>query len=414
MHLTYKSTLIISLYMILTGALVGVVCAIFGRVLLAISTFRDAHVLALLWALPLVGALICGAYQAFGSNLAAGMARVVECAKGETTHVKLRLVPLIMLSTWAGHLFGASVGREGVAVQMGATIAARISPHVSETHLARLGISRKDLQRILLVSGMAAGFAALFRTPFAALAFALEVLVSGTLMFEALLPAACAAITGSIVSGALGLEKFSVAVHVAPLNLASPALLSLIVLGIAFGLCGTVFAYLLAKSKQIAAQKLKNPYVRIVVLGSVAAILLYVLHAGRYTGLGTNLIALATAGEPTYAYDFALKFVLTILVLSAGYQGGEVTPLFAIGATLGALLAPFVGIESVVGAALGYACVFGAATRTLLAPALICAEVFGFALMPYALVVALVARVCNWGCSIYPISAHEDFYITTD
>ena len=131
------------------------------------------------------------------------------------------------------------------------------------------------------------------------------------------------------------------------------------------------------------------------------AILLYLCGKGRYSGLGTNLITLSCNGDTVYWFDFLGKLGFTVLTLAIGFQGGEVTPLFAIGACLGAVLAPLLGIPSVVAAALCYAAVFGSASNTLLAPICIGAEVFGFSYFPYFAVVCTIARLCNGNHSMY-------------
>ena len=106
-------------------------------------------------------------------------------------------------------------------------------------------------------------------------------------------------------------------------------------------------------------------------------------------------------GEKVYAYDWALKFILTILTLSAGFQGGEVTPLFTIGATLGAVLGNLFGIPVELSAALGYAAVFGGGTNSLLAAIFIGGEIFGYDYLPYFFIVCTAAYVFNRNSSIY-------------
>ena len=100
---------------------------------------------------------------------------------------------------------------------------------------------------------------------------------------------------------------------------------------------------------------------RVFSIGVILSILFLLLYRGRYCGFGTNLVEAVFHGEKVYAYDWALKFILTILTLSAGFQGGEVTPLFTIGATLGAVLGNLFGIPVELSAALGYAASFSAA-----------------------------------------------------
>lgn len=103
-------------------------------------------------------------------------------------------------------------------------------------------------------------------------------------------------------------------------------------------------------------------------MGIALSAVLLALLKGRYCGLGTNLINASLAGGTVYAWDWALKLVLTALTLSAGYQGGEVTPLFSIGASLGAAVSGLLGLPAALCAGLGYAAVFGSATNTLIAP----------------------------------------------
>lgn len=156
-----------------------------------------------------------------------------------------------------------------------------------------------------------------------------------------------------------------------------------------------------ATPKKIAQNRLKNPVLRAFSMGVVLSVVLFVLYRGRYCGLGTNLINASLSGETVYAWDWALKLALTVLTLAAGFQGGEVTPLFSIGASLGAVLAAIFGLPVPLCAALGYAAVFGSASNTLLAPALIGAEVFGWENAPAFLIACAAAYAVNGNKSIY-------------
>jgi H+/Cl- antiporter ClcA len=318
------------------------------------------------------------------------------------------MIPMVAVSTWLTHLFGGSAGREGVAIQIGATLGHNISKKI---HAENAG-------KILLVAGMAAGFAGLFQTPLAAIALALEVLLVGHLELAALLPATVAAFTAYKVSEMLGLEKFSVDLNslfpdsnVAGLlwnetGLDIHFVLKLALLGVLFGIVGGGFAKLLSLAKKLAANKLPNPFRRIAFVGVALSFLLLLFWQGRYAGLGTNLIDLcftsgAVAGTSVFACDWILKFALTIATIAVGFKGGEVTPLFAIGATFGAWVAAMVGVPLPLAAALGYAAVFGGATNTLFAPIFIGAEIFGFDTLPAFFIVCVIAFVCNGGQSIY-------------
>lgn len=210
----------------------------------------------------------------------------------------------------------------------------------------------------------------------------------------------CATWLTHLFGGSAGRE--GVAVQLAAAQEWSAELaLELTALGIVFGLTGAAFAFCLKRAKKLAQNRLKNPVLRALVMGVALSAVLYLLYRGRYYGLGTNLINASLAGEPIYAWDWALKLALTVLTLSAGFQGGEVTPLFSIGASLGAALAGLLGLPAAFCAALGYAAVFGSATNTLLAPALIGAEAFGWAAAPHFFAVCALSYAVNGGRPIY-------------
>lgn len=210
----------------------------------------------------------------------------------------------------------------------------------------------------------------------------------------------CATWLTHLFGGSAGREGVAVQLAAAP-EWSAELALELTALGIVFGLTGAAFAFCLKRAKKLAQNRLKNPVLRALVMGVALSAVLYLLYRGRYCGLGTNLINASLAGEPIYAWDWALKLALTVLTLSAGFQGGEVTPLFSIGASLGAALAGLLGLPAAFRAALGYAAVFGSATNTLLAPALIGAEVFGWAAAPHFFAVCALAYAVNGGRSIY-------------
>lgn len=119
---TYSGLVLMGAVGIPVGIIVGAICALFGRVLLAIGAFRDEHITLLLPFLALMGLAIVFAYRAWGKGTDRGMSLVFDVGHGREDAISPRLVPLIMLSTWGTHLFGGSAGREGVAVQIGATV----------------------------------------------------------------------------------------------------------------------------------------------------------------------------------------------------------------------------------------------------------------------------------------------------
>ena len=385
-----KRAVAITVLSIFIGLVVGIIDAIFGRTLIFLSDIRSMYPLYLIPFLAFAGLVIVFLYQKYGGKSSKGMTLIFEVGHGVENHIPKRLIPLVIVTTWLTHLFGGSAGREGVAVQLGATV----------SHWFCKNFSIPNTSKVFLVTGMAAGFAGLFQTPLAAVLFAMEVLVVGNLQLTALYPAMIASLVAAWTSHALGLEKFMQPIS-AHLGLSPILVIKLVLLGVLFGLCGNVFAYALLWSKKKAATIFPNPYKRIVVMGIFLSIVFLLLDKGRYSGLGTNLITASFAGQSIYLYDWFFKLLLTVLTLSAGFQGGEVTPLFAIGASLGVLLAGLFGLPVGLVAALGYAAVFGSATSTFLGPILIGCEVFGFTNFPYFFIVCAVAFSLHRQHSIY-------------
>ena len=389
MRLDYRNTAIWALLAVLIGLIVGGLDAVFGRILLAVSSFRSDHFYYLIPFLAIAGLATVYIYQRFGKRANKGMGLVFSIGQQSDETIPRRLIPIAMLTTWLTHLFGGSAGREGVAIQIGASVANYLGD-----------LAKVKNRHIMVMVGMAAGFSGLFQTPLAATLFAVEVIVVGSIYYQAILPALIASLVAAQTSHFLGLEKFSYAVTKLPtLNLL--IIMKLVVIGIAFGLTGFLFSWLLGKTKASLGTLLPNPYLRIAVGSVILSVLFVVFDQGRYSGLGTNLISTTFSGGPIFAWDFIVKLLLTILTLSIGFQGGEVTPLFAIGATLGMLLGALMGLPLTFVAALGYAAVFAAATNTFFAPILIGCEVFGFSLLPYLLITVSVSYALNFNHSIY-------------
>ncbi|HFU4117666.1 TPA: chloride channel protein [Streptococcus suis] len=376
-------------FSILIGLIAGLVTTLFGKILLEVGDLRSEFFTYLIPFLPLAGLVIVFVYQKWGREVQAGMGLVFKAGQGENVHISPVLVPLIISTTWLSHLFGASVGREGVAVQLGASL----------SHgLQKYGFS--DLSKDMVTKlGMAAGFAGLFQTPLAASFFAIEVLIVGQYAWKNLVYCFIAAFTASTTSHLLGLEKFTHVISTSSFQFLDS--FKWILIAFCFGIIGNLFAWFLEQAKKHSTHWLPNPYLKITVMGLGLTVLLYLFHHGRYSGLGTNLIEASLVGEPVFAYDWLLKLLLTCLCLAAGFQGGEVTPLFAIGASSGVILAGLLGLPVELVAALGYCAVFGSATNTLLAPILIGYEVFGWNIIPYAIPVLALAYLVNRKQTIY-------------
>ena len=383
------------IFAVIIGIIVGMIDTVFGKGLILIGEIRNKYFWYLIPFLPITGILITWLYYHFNELCLKGMTLVFETGQQKRKEIPLILILLVMISTWITHLFGGSAGREGVAVQIGATLSHYFTKYF---HFPKNG-------KVLLITGMAAGFAGLFQTPLTALFFAMEVIVIGKIEYEALLPGFIASFIASYTSHFLGLEKFSVNIQqYANVNDMKHIML-MILLGIIFGIVGRLFSTALSVSKTFLKDKIKNSYKRI---GYVSIILVIglMIFKGRYSGLGTNLIELSFHQNVT-VYDWFLKLIFTVITLAIGFQGGEVTPLFSIGSTLGFILAYLFHLPIELCAALGYAGVFASATNTLFAPIMIGLEVFGGSNMFAFIIVCIFAYLINGNKSIYTAQSNE-------
>lgn len=387
----YRNQLLLCMASLLLGATAGAICALFGNVLTRVIDFHNNHNLLFLPFLGLAGTLIVWCYCKFGKDSSKGISLLFEVHQGKRADVPLRLVPMIMVSTWLTHLFGGSAGREGAAVQMGGAIGNYVG--------GRIRISEGN--KIMMISGMAAGFGALFRTPIAAVIFALEVLRCGSIEYSALLPALVSSYTASFVSGLLGIEKLAYPLT-SEIEFSLPVILKVIASGVIFSLIGMLFSVLLNKLRAMRPDMTKKAVIQTLICGTVIGLLSMVCFRGRYSGLGTNLISAGFSGD-IMPWDFALKLLFTVFTLAAGYTGGEFTPLFSIGASAGFTLAAVLGMPVELGAALGFVGVFASATNTFFAPVFIGAEVFGPEYIPMFAIICALAYICNGNKSIYAL-----------
>lgn len=374
----------------LIGLYVGVVTALFGMGLLYINEFRSAHLYYLVPFLGFAGLIIMIVNMQFGGKAQRGMGLIFDVGLGKEDKIPFRMVPLTVFSTWMTHLFGGSAGREGVAVQIGATISmqfAALRPKGAKYH-------------VVVTSGMAAGFAGLFGTPIAATFFALEVLVVGSVYYEALVPALIAAYVSSFTARAIGLPAMTMPIGDIP-TMDARFMIITIFAGLIFGIVGWIFSWLLNHLRLYFAILINDPRLRIFIIGCVLAVVFLFVGDGRYSGLSDEIFTAAFTGGDIYFRDWLLKLLLTAVTLAAGFQGGELTPLFVVGATLGAFFATQMGMPVALFAAMGCVAVFGSATKTMFAPIFIGAEVFSAQAMPFFALVAITSFFISGHYGIY-------------
>jgi H+/Cl- antiporter ClcA len=300
------------------------------------------------------------------------------------------MAPMILLSTLVSHLFGASVGREGTAVQMGGALADQL------TSLFRLKLEDR---KMLLMAGISGGFASVFGTPLAGAVFALEVLVVGQLQHRAFLACAMAAFLAEQVGAWWGVQHSHYSMGVIPV-FGLKTLLVVLVAAALFGVVARLFASGNHQLNHAMKKHIAYPPLRPAIGGVLIAVTATALGAERYLGLGLNTIS--AAFETTLApYDFAGKMAFTIASLGSGFKGGEVTPLFYIGATLGNALAPLLQQPVAFMAGLGFVAVFAGAANTPLACTLMAIELFGVQVGGYAAAACAVSTLFSGKTGIY-------------
>ena len=379
---------------VVLGIGVGVVSGLASAVLLAsLNWATDTRIDHgwLLWFLPLAGLTMGCLYHYTGGRAAEGNNLIIDEIHEPDAGVPRRMAPLIFISTLMTQLFGGSAGREGTGIQLSVSLSDGLARY--------LPISR-DERRILMITAMSAGFGAVFGVPLAGAVFGLEVQSIGRIRYEALVPSLTGALVGDLVVRGVGVhhtptpELAAVGMHVGPL-------LKVALMGILFGLVGAVFIVATRSIKALGAAFISWPPARPLVGGVVVIALTLAVGTREYLGLSIPLATSALDGNETGGWVFALKLLFTAVTLGFGFYGGEVTPLLIIGATLGAAMAPVLGLPIALGAAVGYVAVFAGAANVPLACSIMAVELFG----GHALVPAAVACVFA-----YVFSSHHSIY----
>lgn len=380
---------------IVLGALVGGLCgaasALFLWLLERATAFRTGHEV-IVYTLPLAGLVIGGIYERFGQSIKAGNNLVIDTIHDDGPELPLRMAPMVLIGTVLTHVFGGSAGREGTAVQMGASMADWVS------HRLRLS---KPARRQLLAAGVAGGFGSVFGTPIAGALFGLEFIVLGRIEYDALVPALVASVIGDMTTRALGIVHTQYP-PVSPIPLTPLLLLDWLIFGAAVAIVTTAFIELTHFIKKRGERHVPRLPVRMFLGGLLVVGLWKVAGTSDYLGLGVPMIVRAFQDPDLPVYAFALKLLFTAITIGAGFLGGEVTPLFFVGAALGSVLSRALGIPLGLGAGVGLAAVFAAASNTPLALSVMAMELLGAPVFPHVVIVCVVAYLLSGHRSIYP------------
>ncbi|MCC5922511.1 MAG: chloride channel protein [Crocinitomicaceae bacterium] len=381
---------------LLIGTVLGLLSAFFLIALDLVTNTREGHQI-FIWLLPLGGLLIGYLYHLLEKGVEGGNERLLQEMILTKRHIHWKMAPLVFFGTLITHLFGGSAGRESTAVQMGGTLADQITKPLKL-------ITIQDRKTVLRM-GVAAGFSGVFGTPFAAFIFAFEWARDKKFVPSSLIPILAASFLANYICHSTGVAH-AVYPSVALDSYSAISFWWIFVAGIFFGLAALLFNVAKSKLSALLPKIIRFMPLR-VGFGGVLLLLFFIFSGTtKYFGLGVPIIQSAFVDSAAY-YDWFIKLLLTVLTVSVGFKGGEATPLFFIGATLGSALVGFLPLDIVLLAACGFLAVFAGATNTPIACTIMGAEIFGWSGLPYYLIACVLAYVISGNTSAY--SAQQTF-----
>ncbi|WP_177760600.1 chloride channel protein [Flavobacterium sp. I3-2] len=344
----------------------------------------------LVYFLPIAGFLIGYVYYIFGKSSEGGNNLLIDAYYSSLKRIPLISTPLVYFGTIATHLFGGSAGREGAGLQIAGGYV---------DFLIRLFRFSEKERHILIKVAVGAGFSAVFGTPFTAVFFSFEFFNIGKPNFKGALSIIYVAFLVEFISNLLGLEHTFYDVKQIP-TFEFKYLFYLIVAGVCFGLSARLFNFSLTHIHKYFAKFIPHLPYRLFVGGIIIVMLTLILGTNTYLGIGINTIL--SAFDHAQGFEvFLFKIIFTSITLGSGFKGGEVTPLFFVGATLGSFLATFLPLPIGFLTALGFVSVFSGAANTPIACMILAVELFGFEIFPYAFITCVISYFISGYTSIF-------------
>ncbi len=370
------------------GYLSGVLGALFSKCISIVTNIRSQNNW-LIYFLPIAGLLIIFIYNKL-NVFAVGTNQVIEnCTNRE--HISPLLIPAIFIGSVISHLFGASVGREGAALQLGGGLSSLF------TRIYRIDNTQKQ---ILTQCGMAGLFSAVFGTPIAAALFALQIVYVWRFSFKAIIPVFISSYTAYFTAINIGSipERFSFS-EIPKISLS--VLLKSILISILSALLAMLFCYSLRWSEKLFKKLFNNVYTRIAIGGIITVFLTLLIKSNDYNGAGVNIIEEIFENGKFENNAFFLKIIFTCIAIASGYKGGEIIPSLFIGATFGSLIASLIGLPLPLGAVIGMTALFCGVTNCTFAAIFLSLEMFSGKGLIYILLAAFIATIFSGKVSIY-------------
>jgi H+/Cl- antiporter ClcA len=373
----------------LIGFISGSASAFFLVSLEWVTQIRE-HNTWVIWLLPIGGLIIGLLYYYYGALVVKGNNLLLEEYENPQKLIPFKMAPLVLIGTLITHLVGGSAGREGTAVQMGGAIADRFSNWFQLDKIDR---------KTILILGISAGFASVFGTPLAGALFALEVVYFSKINFKSVVLSFAVAYAAYYTVELWQVQHTHYSISYLP-EINGMNIVWTMGTGILFGLAAMLFSRTTHFWSQLFSKYIHYSPIRPLVGGAVLAIILFYIGTTKYIGLGVSEIVNAFS-TPNKSYDFLLKILFTSFTLGAGFKGGEVTPLFFVGATLGSALSVIVPLPIALLAGMGFVAVFSGATHTPIACTVMGIELFGIESGVFIVIACVVAYFTSGAVGIY-------------
>ena len=370
------------------GLIGGLLGTAFHYALHFVTHLRLEHTWLVLL-LPFGGLVSVFWYRVLKLNKNRGTNEIIDAVL-EGEELKPQIAPGIFGAAMLTHLLGGSAGREGAALQLGGSAASMLS---------RILKLKRDDRRVLIMAGMSAVFAGLFRTPLTAALFCMEFESVGMIFSPALLPCYLSAFTASTVAGRLGVHAEGLLIS-SYANLSPGATALCAVLAVLIALLGIIMCKLFHNVEHLAQHHVKSPWVRIFAGGVLIAAMTCLVGDHRFNGAGMDMALGAIQGQGEWYY-FLVKLLFTAVTLAAGFKGGEIVPTFCIGATFGMPVGTMLGLPAELAGALGQVGLFCCATNSPLASIVLSVEMFGGENIRLFALVCVVCFVLSGHCGLY-------------